>query len=37
VMYDFEAGKVVKVVPKAEYKVLFGMMDGDTLFSTAGI
>ncbi len=31
VMYDFETGKVVKVVPKTEYDVLFGMMSGPVL------
>jgi len=28
VMYDFETGKIMQVVPKAEYDVLFGMMGG---------
>jgi len=27
VVYDFKSGEIVKVVPKAEYEVLFGMMD----------
>jgi site-specific DNA recombinase len=30
VEYDFETGKVERVVPKAEYEVLFGMIDGNT-------
>jgi site-specific DNA recombinase len=29
VVYDFEIGEIVMVVPKAEYEVLFGMMDGE--------
>jgi hypothetical protein len=26
VFYDFKSGEIVKVVPKAEYEVLFGMV-----------
>jgi hypothetical protein len=26
VVYDFETGEIVKVIPKAEYEVLFGMI-----------
>jgi hypothetical protein len=30
VEYDFGTGKIEKVTPKAEYEVLFRMMDGNT-------
>jgi hypothetical protein len=26
VVYDFKSGEIVKVIPKAEYEVLFGMI-----------
>jgi len=30
VEYDFETGKIVSVIPKAEYEVLFGLIENGT-------